>query len=208
MEGSTLQDPPPINTFTHAIDAFSADHPFWDPFHACVMLCIRLPSHAHVIQLASIYFRNGCWSSSPILPSEIDELITQAYASPQLLPKCSAHQLAVLYGVFALAALVDLDLPRYNAQALHFFDLARAALAVVSVFDYPETATVQALALASLFLSHGGPRFSMEGAWNMISMASHVCQKVRLSLTFELGLRMGTGNSRLITVPSRAPASH
>lgn len=120
---------------------------------------------------------------------ELVELLSLVYArfnaadsrglGAVLAPTCSVHQLAVIYGVFALGALVDLTLPPYNAESEHYFDLCRAALSALSLFDDTSTATMQALVLVSVFYSHGGPRFSMDGAWSVISLASNLCKSVR-----------------------------
>ncbi|KAJ7502643.1 hypothetical protein B0H11DRAFT_1989462 [Mycena galericulata] len=178
-------------TFATVTDLFSFDlggRMSWDPQRALVQLSLRLPARSRAWELCEVYFQNGCWSGTPIMREELVELLSQVYGSfdsPQfssrpLQPPCSVHQMAVLYGVFALGSLVDLTLPPYNLESEFYFDVARAALSIVSVFDHPTIATVQSLVLISVFLSHGGPRFSMEGAWSTICLASHICQKMGL----------------------------
>ncbi|KAJ7151794.1 hypothetical protein C8R43DRAFT_924043 [Mycena crocata] len=176
------------STFAAVTDAFPAASDgtgAWDPAAALTQLRAHLPPKSRAWALCEVYFENGCWSGTPIMRDELVDLLAVVYSgsnspsSPG--PKgCSVHELAVLYIVFALAALVDLTLPPYNAEAEHYFDLGRAALAVRSVFDAPEIATVQALVLVSVFYSHGGPRFSLESAWTTISMASSLCQTMGL----------------------------
>ncbi|KAJ7239566.1 hypothetical protein B0H12DRAFT_1135940 [Mycena haematopus] len=161
--------------------------PAWDPDHALVQLLACLPAQSRASELVDIYFENGCWSGTPIMCDELLELLSLVYEDigtaedgPAFPPRCSVHQIAVIYGAFALGALVDLALPSYNAESEHYFDLCRAALSVVSVFDYPSVAAIQALVLVSIFFSHGGPRFSMDGAWTVISLASNLCQSMGL----------------------------
>lgn len=156
----------------------------WDPDHAVVELLAHLPAKSRAWALVDLYFENGCWSGTPIMRDELLELLylvygTSANGSSAALPRTySVHQLAVIYGVFALGALVDLSLPPYNAESGHYFDFCRAALSVLSVFENPSMSTVQALVLVSVFYSHGGPRFSMAGAWSVISLASNLCKTV------------------------------
>ncbi|KAJ6573398.1 hypothetical protein DFH09DRAFT_1457350 [Mycena vulgaris] len=172
------------STFTAVTDSFSlrlGRTVAWNAEQALTQLFVRLPSKLRASQLCEAYFENGCWSGTPIMRDELVELLAQVYSSfsaPD--PACSVHQVAVLYGVFALGALVDLTLPRYNVESEYYFDLCRAALSVRSVFDDPTMATIQALVLVSVFYAHGGPKFSMESAWSLISVASHICQNMGL----------------------------
>ena len=55
------------------------------------------------------------------------------------------HSLALLFMVFALGALMDLDLPAHSPQAMQFYHLGRAALAIKSVFDEQSIPGIQAL---------------------------------------------------------------
>ncbi|KAJ7140762.1 hypothetical protein C8R44DRAFT_846798 [Mycena epipterygia] len=148
----------------------------WNPEHALVQLFLQLPPRPRAWELAELYFQNGCWSGTSIMRDELFELLSQVYGPAS----CSLHQMAVIYGVFALGALVDLALPPYNTESECYFDLGRAALSVRSVFEHPSTAAIQALVLVSVFYSHGGPRFSMESAWSTISLASNISQNMGL----------------------------
>ncbi|KAF8170896.1 hypothetical protein K438DRAFT_1982450 [Mycena galopus ATCC 62051] len=170
-------------TFTTMTDSFSVGFrgtTAWDPDHALLQLLAFLPVKARARELVELYFENGCWSGTPIMRDELYELLSLVYgdfgatddSGAAFPPPCSVHQIAVIHGVFALAALVDLALPPYNAESEQYFDLCRAALSVSSVFDSPSLATIQALVLVSTFYSHGGNRFSMDGAWSVISLAS------------------------------------
>ncbi|KAJ7849361.1 hypothetical protein B0H14DRAFT_869301 [Mycena olivaceomarginata] len=180
-------------TFTAMTDSFSVGFrgtTAWDPHNALVQLFSHLPAKSRAWALVELYFENGCWSGTPIMRDEHVELLALVYArfnaadsrgsGAVLAPTCSVHQLAVIYGVFALGALVDLTLPPYNAESEHYFDLCRAALSALSLFDDTSTATVQALVLVSVFYSHGGPRFSMDGAWSVISLASNLGKSMGL----------------------------
>jgi hypothetical protein len=93
--------------------------------------------------------------------------------------------------------LVNLDLPPYNSEADHYFDLACAAMSIRPIFDNPTVVTVQALTLLACYYGHGGPKFSLDGAWSTISFASSFSQRVsailssnaRANRNHQLGLR-------------------
>jgi hypothetical protein len=175
------------STFTAVTESFSiglGGRLAWSTEHALAQLFVRLPPKVRALHLCEVYFENGCWSGTPIMGDELSELIFQVYDK---FSACSVHQLAVVYGVLALGALVDLTLPPYNVESYHYFDLCRAGLSMLSVFDNPSVAAVQALVLVSVFYSHGGPKFSMDGAWSVISLASNICRNV---CRFNLQLRL------------------
>ncbi|KAJ6608115.1 hypothetical protein B0H10DRAFT_1955680 [Mycena sp. CBHHK59/15] len=122
----------------------------------------------------------GTESGTPIMREELVELLTH-FLTTLLSESFQAHQIAVLYSVFALGALVDLTLLPYNVESEYYFDLGRAPLSLHSVFDRPSVPTVQALVLLFVYYSHGGPHFSMEGAWSIISLVSNICQNSHLN---------------------------
>ncbi|KAJ7140724.1 hypothetical protein C8R44DRAFT_726447 [Mycena epipterygia] len=158
IEANIPQSAPTFAAVTESFSVELGGTLVWNLEHAFVQLLLRLPPRPRAWELAELYYRNGCWSGTPIMRDELFELLTQVYGPAS----CSLHQMAVLYGVFALGALVDLALPAYNAESERYFDLGRAALSVRSVFEHPSTAAIQALVLVSVFYSHGGPRFSTE----------------------------------------------
>ncbi|KAJ7879549.1 hypothetical protein B0H14DRAFT_2709166, partial [Mycena olivaceomarginata] len=158
---------------------FSTDRISWDADQALERLFAHLPLEVRAWSLCEIYFRNGCWTGMPIMQSEAVELLNLIYhlntgGQPQ---SATPQQVAVLYLIFALGSLVDLDLPAYNADADLYFDFACAAMAVKPLFENPTVVTVQALTLIASYYAHGGRRFSMDGAWNSISLASSISQR-------------------------------
>jgi len=57
----------------------------------------------------------------------------------------SAHNLAVFCMVIALGALVDLGKPAHSPEAMQYYHLGRAALAIDSVLDEQSISGIQAL---------------------------------------------------------------
>ncbi|KAK6966769.1 fungal-specific transcription factor domain-containing protein [Favolaschia claudopus] len=101
-------------------------------------------------------------------------------------PLATPTQLALIYLIFALGALVDLDLPAYNREAEQYFDLASAAMSIDSVFRSDEgegrggVERVQALVLFACWHAHGGRGYNMAAAWGMVSLAGQVGKKLGL----------------------------
>ncbi|KAF7376607.1 Zn(2)-C6 fungal-type domain-containing protein [Mycena sanguinolenta] len=115
----------------------------------------------------------------PLMQCEAVELLTLIYR-PNPHSSATPQQMAVLYLIFALGSLVDLDLPPYNSDADHYFDIACAAMAIKPFFENPTVVTVQALTLISCYYAHGGQKFSMGSAWSTISLASSLSQRLGL----------------------------
>ena len=75
-----------------------------------------------------------------------------------------SHDLATLFFIFALGALLDLNLPPYNSEAERYYTLGRAALSFKPVFESPSISTVQALGLMATYHSHAGRKYSRDSA--------------------------------------------
>lgn len=79
------------------------------------------------------------------------------------------HALALAFFVFALGALLDLNLPPYNAEAEHYYDLGRASLSLRVVFDSPQVDTVRAIGLMATYHSLGSKRYTRDSAVSALS---------------------------------------
>ena len=56
-----------------------------------------------------------------------------------------SHRLAVLYMVFALGTLMDLEKPYLSVEATQYYQLARASLALDSILEHQSIPAIQAL---------------------------------------------------------------
>ncbi|KAJ7028514.1 fungal-specific transcription factor domain-containing protein [Mycena alexandri] len=204
IEGARVAEP---DVAIHPLSDIRESFPFaadsssnWDSDHALGNLFAHLPLEARAWSLCETYYRNGCWTGMPINQSETAELLDLVYIrGGEHQARATAQQMAVLYLIFALGSLVDLDLPPYNSEANLFFDLACAAMSIKSLFENPTVVTVQALTLVASYYAHGGERFSMDAAWSTISLASSISQS--------LGLHRESFGSKLPTkVASRCRA--
>ncbi|CAK5262741.1 unnamed protein product, partial [Mycena citricolor] len=114
---------------------------------------------------------------TPIYKSSRERRIwTEASDFPHAI---SPHRLAVLFMVFALGALVDLTLEPDSAESEHYYHASRAALALRSVFDSPELATVQAVLLFASYHTICGKNYTSDSSWTLISLGSKLGQSVR-----------------------------
>ncbi|TFK66166.1 hypothetical protein BDN72DRAFT_844719 [Pluteus cervinus] len=92
----------------------------------------------------------------------------------------SPHALATLFFVFALGALLDLNLPPYNAEGEYYYNLGRAALSLRAVFDSPQVETVRAIGLMATYHTLGGKKYTRDSAWCIMSLASKLAQSIGL----------------------------
>lgn len=56
-----------------------------------------------------------------------------------------SHSLAILFMVLALGTFLDLEKPAHDPESIHYYQLARAALALNSVLDDQTIPAIQAL---------------------------------------------------------------
>ncbi|KAK7038636.1 Zn(2)-C6 fungal-type domain-containing protein [Favolaschia claudopus] len=181
--------PSPLLTTSSAV-------PSWSTPPATAHLLAHLPPEVRAWSLCDLYYRNGCWTGMPVLQSQTVELLSLIYHDIDIAPPvedadtplASPTQLALIYLIFALGALVDLDLPAYNREAEQYFDLATAAMSIDSIFRSDDddeggrggVERVQALVLFACWHAHGGRGYSMAAAWGMVSLAAQVGKKLGL----------------------------
>ncbi|KAJ7107907.1 hypothetical protein C8R44DRAFT_885298 [Mycena epipterygia] len=169
-------------SFTAVTDSFlfsSEQPPSWDADCALEQLLTHLPFKEKAWSLCETYYRNSCWTGMPIMQEEAVELLTQVYQpfhTEEHYSAVTTQKIAVLYLILALGSLVDLDLPPDSDEADRYFGLGSAAMSVRSVFEKPTVVAVQALVLIAIYYAHGGRRFSLDGTWAMISMASCIAR--------------------------------
>ncbi|KAF8159162.1 fungal-specific transcription factor domain-containing protein [Crassisporium funariophilum] len=96
------------------------------------------------------------------------------------IPKTTPHALASLYFIFALGALLDLELAPYNSEAERYYDLGRAGLSLRAVYDSANMDSVQAMGLMATYHSLGGKKYSRDSAWCVMSFAAKLAQSVAI----------------------------
>ncbi|KAK6988100.1 fungal-specific transcription factor domain-containing protein [Favolaschia claudopus] len=161
--------------------------PPWDPTLSLDRLVIFVPSLTRAHTLCSLYFHNAAWHGTPLTQPEVASLLNLIYtrpSNPSLPPKIkiTPHQLACSFLIFALGSIVDTAVSGVDsADGDCYFGLANAALSVKNVFfEEPELATVQAFTLLANYYTYISRKFSVETAWQTISMASSLAQRLGL----------------------------
>lgn len=154
-----------------------------------------LPSHNRAWSLGKSYIDHGTLFFRPIKREELlDSLIPEVYHTssiehgPERKFCLTPHTLATIFFIFALGALLDLNLPPYNSEAERYYDLGRAALSLRPVFDSPEVSTVQAVGLMATYHSLAGKKYSRDSAWCIMSVAAKLAQSVSCPLVLDLFL--------------------
>ncbi|KAJ3574766.1 hypothetical protein NP233_g1545 [Leucocoprinus birnbaumii] len=165
------------------------------------MLESHLPPQERASSLVESYCNHASYFYRPVKQDELlNDLLPRIYSnakssstsnesSPgsdssreesQPVEHTQPHDLATLFFILALGALLDLDLPPYNSQAEHYYDLGRAALSLKAVYESPSLSTVGAMGLMSTYHSHAGRKYSRDSAWCIMVFAAKLAQSIGL----------------------------
>jgi Fungal specific transcription factor domain len=153
-----------------------------------------LPSWERAHKLADTYLEHAAWLFRTVSHQQLmDELLPTIYQREprNLIPDYedygSPHALCLLFIIFALGALVDTDQEAFSAEATHYYQLAKAALGLQSVFVRPRLMTIQALNLMSVYNAMSQPDShnddegtSMELSWILIRLCHQLSVSVCL----------------------------
>lgn len=151
----------------------------------------HLPSWDHALRLVKSFQDGAGWLFRTVSPEQIQgELLPSFYNQSSSSPSPSLsinhtgpHDLALLYMVFAVGALVDLGKEPANAEAEHYHQIARAAVCLQPVLEKPSLVTVQVLHMLSYYNAMssnelGSQETSMETTWSLQTLAAHLSQTV------------------------------
>ncbi|KIK46027.1 hypothetical protein CY34DRAFT_800899 [Suillus luteus UH-Slu-Lm8-n1] len=111
----------------------------------------------------------------------IDDLIPSIYRSGTRSlerPRYGPHDLALLFSVLALGALVDPALPPYNAEARHYHRVACAALCMQSILSERSVVTIKALHLMSMYYGMSGIESNAELYYSLLSLATQAALQI------------------------------
>ncbi|KAJ7276302.1 hypothetical protein B0H12DRAFT_13960 [Mycena haematopus] len=192
MEMSSSHDFPEFPPLSVEIARLSNSFPFCaggPPGRPLDLLFDCLPEQPRAWSLCETYLEQCAWQFRPIAREEmVDDFMTPIYKSlrerrnwnseADFPHTISPHKMAVLFMFFALGALVDLTLEPHNAESDRYYHASRAAMALRSVFDSPEMATVQAVLLMGTYHNMGGRSYTMESSWSLICLGSKLAQSV------------------------------
>lgn len=145
----------------------------------------HLPAWERALFLGETYFEQVAWIFHGVTRVQlIDEMLPILYRRR---PSDSGaddyngpHDLALLFVVFAVAALVERDPSHAHAEHLH--QISRVALSLQPVLEKPSIVTIQTLHLMSIYNAMSGneeaSETSMEMTWSLITLAAHLSQTV------------------------------
>lgn len=147
----------------------------------------HLPNWERASYLTQTYCEQAAWLFHGVPKDQIMEELLPIYYSngpPKVADdNKSAHELSLLFLVFAIGALVDLTQEPGNAEAEHYHQIAHAAICLQPVLEKPSLVTIQALHLLSIYNAMSGNELSaketsMETTWSLIVLAAHLSQTV------------------------------
>jgi hypothetical protein len=145
-----------------------------------------LPEIQRAVSLCETYFKSLSWLFQIVSRQQIiDHLIPSIYRpgiKSSERPHNGPHDLALLFSVLALGALVDPTLPPYNAEARHYQRLARAALCLQSVFSERSMVTIKTLHLMSMYYGMSGIESNAEQCYSLLNLASQAALQVSSEL--------------------------
>ncbi|KAH8104099.1 fungal-specific transcription factor domain-containing protein [Cristinia sonorae] len=174
---------------------FSASFPFSPVGPANAVLEIiegHLPSWDRACHLSEAYIEHAAWLFRGVSKQQLLlEMLPSIYRRP--LPDGAAlkddysgpHDYALIYLIFAVGALLDLNQEPYNAEGEHYHQLARAALCLQPVLEKPSSVTIQALHLLSVYNGLAGNEVSggetsLETTWSLVGLAAQLSHSIGL----------------------------
>ncbi|KAF8624941.1 hypothetical protein AX17_006967 [Amanita inopinata Kibby_2008] len=146
-----------------------------------------LPSWERATALVETYFEQVSWIFRGVTRVQlVDEMLPAIYErhTPALGEEYAGpHDLALIFIVFAIGALVEQEPCKGLAE--HYHQIARAAISLQAVLEKPSIVTIQTLHLMSIYNAMSGSDLrsetSMEMTWSLITLASHLSQTVCLN---------------------------
>ncbi|KIK95062.1 hypothetical protein PAXRUDRAFT_827363 [Paxillus rubicundulus Ve08.2h10] len=148
-----------------------------------------MPNWERASYLTETYCEQAAWIFRGVSREQImEELLPRYYSKGSLKATDGTkhtHDLALLFLIFAMGALVDLKQLSGNSEAEHYHQIARAAIYLQPVLEKPSVETIQALQLLGLYNAMSGNELnsedaSMETTWSLIIMAAHLSQTMGL----------------------------
>ncbi|GJE99289.1 fungal-specific transcription factor domain-containing protein [Phanerochaete sordida] len=152
----------------------------------------HLPPWDRATHLAESYLTNAAWLFQGLTREQVvDEMLPAIYKRPRPEFKeeeipyqdySGPHDLALLYLVFAVGALVDLSQEPYNAEGEHYHILAKAALCLQPVLEKPSLVAIQGLYLLAVYTAMCGSdkETTMETSWSIVTLSAQLAQSIGL----------------------------
>lgn len=153
-------------------------------------LISQLPSLERASTLIETYYTHIAWLRCPVDRAEVtSELMPLFYPrqmhSPAGITEIAlrhAHELAKLFALFCLGAVVDLTLSADNVESARYYILSRASLGLRDVFSHATLSACQTLYLLATYKTHASRGSNQEYAWKLASLGATLAFSVCPSL--------------------------
>ncbi|KAH9027072.1 hypothetical protein EDB85DRAFT_1868569, partial [Lactarius pseudohatsudake] len=152
-----------------------------------------LPPWDHALAMAESYLANATWFFRNVTRQQlVDEMLPVIYGKRAAYADDSSgpHDLALLFGVFALGSVMDPSLPNSTAESEgeHYHQLAQAALSQQPVLVKPSVVTIQTLHISAVYSAMlggdvSGGESTLESTWSLVAIACYLSQTVLLTST-------------------------
>lgn len=145
-----------------------------------------LPPLPRAMALSVTFLRSTSWIFSVVSRQHIlGELIPTVYEhasgkTQTRLRPYGPHDIALLFIVFEIGALVDPSLPPYNIEGQHYHILSRAAMCLQPVFMQRSVVTIKTLNLMGVYNGMCGIESKLENFFFLTNLAAQVALQVRL----------------------------
>ncbi|GJJ12360.1 hypothetical protein Clacol_006601 [Clathrus columnatus] len=119
-----------------------------------------IPPYSRAQFLVQSYFDNGAWSVDPVHKEDfLAQVLNETYPNEEpSIAKIASDRLSCLFMVFAVGAFFDFEQPLVPSEAENYYILARAALCVQPIYDYPTVYAIQSMTLMMWFQTLAGHR--------------------------------------------------
>ncbi|EDR10520.1 uncharacterized protein LACBIDRAFT_317008 [Laccaria bicolor S238N-H82] len=136
-----------------------------------------LPGMERAIALCDNFLEQLSWMfhivSRQLCVNELIPTIYKQNAKPY-----GPHDLALLLIVLGIGCLVDLKLRPFNLEAQHYYQLARATLALQSVLAERSVVTIKVLHLMSIYNGMSGKESNLEQSYVFLDLAGQVALQI------------------------------
>lgn len=185
-EDSALEPPSPTRSLPLDILFLSEQFPMTNVSDARDAIIGRLaawlPAAPQAWGLVEIYFRDATWLFFLISKEEFMETIF-AHVYADVVPSAAditPHELALVFMIFCIACMVDLNRQPCNTEAETYYQLARAAMGVDSVIDHPTIQAVRALHLMSTYPQMCETAESTTTVYGLVGLNAQICKSLGL----------------------------
>ncbi|KAH8830870.1 hypothetical protein DL96DRAFT_1707664 [Flagelloscypha sp. PMI_526] len=144
----------------------------------------HFPGRLKASSLCELYTEQFAWSWTPVLRDElIDEFLVPTYKTLEAMKNTAGTPTTALHPHRCACSLSRLCSRIVDWEdADKYYHLARACLSMQSIFDAPQCATVQAIALLSSYSDLRGhlPTVTLHPGWTLLALASKIAQGLGL----------------------------